>query len=86
MTRAGVVARCWSYPVKSRQGSQRDALMIDATGVRGDRAWDLVDAPSGNLASARRYSAPLMASATNERSRCRTAWWPTSGGRACDHG
>jgi uncharacterized protein YcbX len=48
------------------QGSQRDALMIDATGVRGDRAWDLVDAPSGNLASARRYAAPLMASATND--------------------
>ena len=75
MTRAGVVAQCWSYPVKSMQGSQREALMIDATGVRGDRAWGLVDAPSGNPASARRYSAPLMASATNDAItlRCRSA-------------
>lgn len=62
----GTVASCWRYPVKSMQGVRVDELRVGATGIEGDRTWGLIDADTGKLASAKRFSALLLASATDE--------------------
>jgi len=60
------VARCRRYPVKSLQGLDTDAIEVTATGVVGDRAHSLVDVATGHLLSAKRTSALLQASATDD--------------------
>ncbi|HSL57061.1 MAG TPA: MOSC domain-containing protein [Acidimicrobiales bacterium] len=62
----GSVVGCWRYPVKSMQGAAVDELSIGSRGVEGDRRWGLIDVASGKLASAKRFSALLLASATDD--------------------
>ncbi len=52
----GVVSALYRYPVKSLQGGPEDRLDIGPHGVVGDRRWGLVDAETGKLASAKRFS------------------------------
>jgi uncharacterized protein YcbX len=47
------VASLWRYPVKSMQGEQLDAAELTPTGVVGDRAYAVVDAATGKVASAK---------------------------------
>jgi uncharacterized protein YcbX len=62
----GSIGECWRYPVKSLQGVCADAVDLDAGGVRGDRAFGLVEAATSRLMSAKRFSALLMGSADDE--------------------
>lgn len=61
MTTVGTVAGLWRYPVKSMQGQAVDALTVGPSGVEGDRNFGLVDAETGRLASAKRFSRLLEA-------------------------
>lgn len=54
------------YPVKSMQGLDVPALDLTADGFTGDRRWALVDAETGRLMSAKRWSALLQASADDD--------------------
>lgn len=63
----GTVAACWRYPVKSLQGAQAERLVIDPSGVGGDRTHAVIDPETGNLLSAKRVSALLQGAATDER-------------------
>lgn len=49
----GTVAALWRYPVKSMQGEQLDSAEITAGGTVGDRAFAVVDAETGKIASAK---------------------------------
>ncbi|UZF44717.1 MOSC domain-containing protein [Rhodococcus rhodochrous] len=49
------IDQLWRYPVKSFGGERIDAAVIEADGLRGDHLWTLVDAESGNIASAKRF-------------------------------
>ncbi|UPW06427.1 MOSC domain-containing protein [Rhodococcus pyridinivorans] len=49
------IDQVWRYPVKSFGGERIDAAAIEADGVRGDHLWALVDAETGNIASAKRF-------------------------------
>ena len=62
----GSIGECWRYPVKSLQGVCADAVDLTAGGVRGDRAFGLVEVGSGRLMSAKRFSALLTAAADDE--------------------
>lgn len=59
----GTVTGCWRYPVKSLQGLSVDSLVVDPTGVDGDRAFGLIDVETGRLLSAKRVSSMLHAGA-----------------------
>jgi len=50
----GTVAELWLFPVKSTAGIQVDAIDLDPAGVRGDRAWAVRDAGTGELLTAAR--------------------------------
>ncbi|HWJ62435.1 MAG TPA: MOSC domain-containing protein [Acidimicrobiales bacterium] len=63
----GTLAACWRYPVKSLQGGQAEHLVIGPSGVDGDRTHAVIDPESGHLLSAKRVSALLHGSATDER-------------------
>jgi uncharacterized protein YcbX len=63
----GTLAACWRYPVKSMQGGQAEQLVIDASGVGGDRSHAVIDPATGHLLSAKRVKALLDALATDER-------------------
>ncbi|MEZ5383541.1 MAG: MOSC N-terminal beta barrel domain-containing protein [Microthrixaceae bacterium] len=65
-THLGTVAACWRYPVKSFQGAQVESLEFTRWGASGDRAWGLIDAESGSLMTAKRYSRLLEARADGE--------------------
>src|SRR3954447_21687593 len=52
-TAIGRVAAIWRYPVKSMLGEQVDAAEVTGRGVLGDRAYALVDAETGKVASAK---------------------------------
>ena len=47
------VASLWRYPVKSMKGEEMNACDITAKGVRGDRAYGIVDIETGKLANAK---------------------------------
>jgi uncharacterized protein YcbX len=47
------VASLWRYPVKSMQGEELNASEVTDRGLRGDRAFALVDAAEGRVASAK---------------------------------
>jgi uncharacterized protein len=49
----GSVVSLWRYPVKSMMGEELNAAEISNHGVRGDRAYALVDSADGKVASAK---------------------------------
>jgi uncharacterized protein YcbX len=49
----GTVASLWRYPVKSMQGEELNASIVSERGLLGDRAYALVDAADGKIASAK---------------------------------
>jgi uncharacterized protein YcbX len=53
MAIVGSVAELWRFPVKSMQGEQLREVEITARGVVGDRAYALIDAETGKVASAK---------------------------------
>ena len=50
---AGTLHALWRYPVKSMQGEQVDDVSVDARGLCGDRAYAVLDAETGLVASAK---------------------------------
>ena len=52
-TAVGSVVSLWRYPVKSMMGEECNALTVTQQGVLGDRAYALVDAQDGKVASAK---------------------------------
>ncbi len=50
---AGRVVAVWRYPVKSMMGEELNATDVTASGLRGDRAFALVDTETGKVASAK---------------------------------
>lgn len=49
----GSVVALWRYPVKSMQGEELNAAAVNQRGFIGDRAYALVDAADGKVASAK---------------------------------
>ena len=49
----GSVAALWRYPVKSMMGEELSASEVTEQGLVGDRAYALIDASSGKVASAK---------------------------------
>jgi len=49
----GSVVALWRYPVKSMQGEELNAATVSQRGFFGDRAYALVDAADGKVASAK---------------------------------
>jgi uncharacterized protein YcbX len=49
----GRVVAIWRYPVKSMMGEELNAADVGARGLVGDRAYALVDAETGKVASAK---------------------------------
>ncbi|MCL4192817.1 MAG: MOSC domain-containing protein [Thermoguttaceae bacterium] len=49
----GSVVALWRYPVKSMQGEELNAAAVSQRGVVGDRAYALLDAADGKVASAK---------------------------------
>ncbi len=50
---AGAVVSLWRYPVKSMQGEELNASPVTERGLLGDRAFALIDAETGRVASAK---------------------------------
>jgi uncharacterized protein YcbX len=50
---AGSVRALWRYPVKSMLGEQIESCEVTPRGLAGDRAYALVDASDGKIASAK---------------------------------
>jgi uncharacterized protein len=53
MTTVGSVAELWRFPVKSMRGDQLEEVTVTERGVLGDRAYALIDADTGKVASAK---------------------------------
>jgi uncharacterized protein YcbX len=51
-SQATVVA-LWRYPLKSMQGEELNSAQVSARGIWGDRAYALIDAAEGKIASAK---------------------------------
>src|SRR5216683_6009749 len=51
-TMLGSVVALWRYPVKSMMGEELNAAELTQRGLRGDRAYGLVDSADGKVASA----------------------------------
>jgi uncharacterized protein YcbX len=49
----GAVAELWRFPVKSMLGERLDAIDVTTAGIVGDRAYGIVDAGTGKVASAK---------------------------------
>jgi uncharacterized protein YcbX len=50
---SGTIVSLWRYPVKSMQGEELNASAVGERGLFGDRAYALVDAVDGKVASAK---------------------------------
>lgn len=50
---SGSIVALWRYPVKSMQGEELNASEVGERGLLGDRAYALVDAHDGKIASAK---------------------------------
>jgi uncharacterized protein YcbX len=50
---SGAIVALWRYPVKSMQGEELNASEMSERGLLGDRAYALVDAHDGKIASAK---------------------------------
>jgi uncharacterized protein YcbX len=53
MANVGTITAIWRYPVKSMMGEEVDASAVTEQGLLGDRAYALVDAETGKVASAK---------------------------------
>jgi uncharacterized protein YcbX len=53
MANVATVTAIWRYPVKSMIGEELDASAVTEQGLLGDRAYALVDAETGKVASAK---------------------------------
>jgi uncharacterized protein YcbX len=53
MVTVGSVAELWRFPVKSMKGERLQELTVTERGVLGDRAYALIDAATGKVASAK---------------------------------
>jgi uncharacterized protein len=53
MPKVGTITALWRYPVKSMMGEELDASAVTEQGLLGDRAYALVDAETGKVASAK---------------------------------
>jgi MOSC domain-containing protein len=53
MTAAGSVRGLWRYPIKSMLGEALETCEVTERGLRGDRAYALIDAADGKVASAK---------------------------------
>lgn len=60
------VSALFRYPVKSMRGEDLDEATLDETGVRGDRAFGVLDEASGSVLSAKREGRLFDASARFE--------------------
>ena len=63
------IEQLWRYPVKSMLGEQIDLAHVEPAGVRGDRAFAVVDEETRKIASAKQprlWRALLQATATRE--------------------
>jgi uncharacterized protein YcbX len=49
----GAVSSLWRYPVKSMMGEELDATEVTERGLRGDRAYALLDRADGKVATAK---------------------------------
>ncbi len=49
----GTIATLWRYPVKSMRGEELNSAEITTRGLRGDRAYAVIDAETGKVASAK---------------------------------
>jgi len=49
----GSIVALWRYPVKSMLGEQLEAALVSERGLRGDRAYVLVDVETGKVVSAK---------------------------------
>jgi uncharacterized protein YcbX len=49
----GTLAELHRYPVKSMQGEKIDSVLVTERGIYGDRAFALIDAETGKVASAK---------------------------------
>jgi hypothetical protein len=54
VTAVARVAEVWRHPVKSMQGERIDSSSVDERGLAFDRAYALMDAVTGKVASAKR--------------------------------
>jgi len=52
-TSVGPVTALWRYPVKSMMGEELSGSDVTESGLAGDRAYALIDASSGKVASAK---------------------------------
>lgn len=52
MTRVGIVAGIYRYPVKSMRGESVTEAVLTERGIAGDRAYALLDTETGRIASA----------------------------------
>src|SRR5205809_750211 len=52
-TELGAVVSLWRYPVKSMMGEELNATEVTTRGLRGDRAYALVDGKDGKVATAK---------------------------------
>jgi uncharacterized protein YcbX len=52
-TVSGAVGSLWRYPVKSMMGEELNAAQVTERGLRGDRAYALVDCADGKVATAK---------------------------------
>lgn len=50
---SATVVSLWRYPVKSMQGEELNASIVGQRGLLGDRAYALIDAADGKVASAK---------------------------------
>jgi uncharacterized protein YcbX len=50
---SATVVSLWRYPVKSMQGEELNASIVGERGLLGDRAYALIDAADGKVASAK---------------------------------
>jgi uncharacterized protein YcbX len=53
MANVGTITALWRYPVKSMTGEEVDVSAVTEQGLLGDRAYALVDAETGKVASAK---------------------------------
>ncbi|MFQ5545970.1 MAG: MOSC N-terminal beta barrel domain-containing protein, partial [Acidiferrobacterales bacterium] len=47
------VVSLWRYPIKSMMGEELNAAAVTERGLRGDRAYALIDVSSGKVVSAK---------------------------------
>ena len=59
MSDVGAVEALTVYPVKSLAGRAAEEVLVDPAGVRGDRAWSVVDATTGERVTVK--TTPAMA-------------------------